>query len=195
MSIRQRTTFRFSEDGDDSGPVLDEQEQEELINDLRQHSEVRNAQYVLLLQVLIAVSVILQLMYLFSGTRESPFVAILLPEATPSKPIPASTLFIAISLFLHANLSLSFLSQTHMIRRSVSSTFGGHVPLRYVFLFVASAIAPLLSSVLWQSWADLLWWSTTPCLVYFMYSAQCWFDEEAEAIRGLEKMRYDAKGA
>ncbi len=135
------------------------------------------------------------MVYLFSEARESPFIAVLPYEATSSRPIPASSFFVALALFHHANLVLHLFSPTHEVRRSVSSTFIGRLPLPYPLIFAASVIAPFLSLALWQSWADVLWWSTTAGLAYFIYSAQLWFDEEARAISELEKMRYDAKGA
>lgn len=46
-----------------------------------------------------------------------------------------------------------------------------------------------------RSWVDALWWSITPALAWFVWSAKTWMREEEVAIERLESMRYDAKGA
>ncbi|KAI0697904.1 hypothetical protein BC835DRAFT_1336796 [Cytidiella melzeri] len=196
MSLRKRNTFKSSETGDeDQGPILDEQEQEQLINLLKKDSAAKNARYAGLLQGLVGISAILHLMYLSSSTGESPFAAVLPPGSTSSRPLPVAPFFSSVALFIHVNLFLRLLPSAHFIRRSVSSTFAGHVPLRYTFIFAMAAVAPVLSLALWQSWADVLWWCTTVCLVYWIYTAQSWFEQEAEEIKQLEKLQYDAKGA
>lgn len=42
---------------------------------------------------------------------------------------------------------------------------------------------------------DILWWSETALVVVFVQRAQTWIQDETEDIRGLEGLRYDARGA
>ncbi|KAI0346030.1 hypothetical protein BDW22DRAFT_1370486 [Trametopsis cervina] len=194
MSLRQRSTYRSSDDDDSNGPILDEQEQEELINDLKEESQTRNTQYQYLLQVFIALSAVLHISYLLNGSGETPFAAIL-PRTAPSPPIPGASAFIFLALFVHANLSLHLVSPQHAVRSNLANTFAGHVPLRQPFIFLASLIAPVLAVCLSRSLVDVMWWCFTLNLAAFIFSAQRWFRQEAEAIQRLENMRYDARGA
>ncbi|PSR70473.1 hypothetical protein PHLCEN_2v13624 [Hermanssonia centrifuga] len=60
MTLRQRIPFKFPAEGEeDDGHIMDEQEQEEVIHQLKIQSDSQNAQYNFLLQIVIALSLVL----------------------------------------------------------------------------------------------------------------------------------------
>ncbi|CAL1712586.1 unnamed protein product [Somion occarium] len=201
MSIRQRIPFKFTEDTQDEDiHILDEQEQEELIQKLKEESDARNAQYRLLLQTVLGLSATLQLVYLLKSHKEPP-IAALFPGSlsTPFTPIPILNLWITLNLFYHANLSLHLMPSSHPIRqflqRAQRSSHRRFIPLSYPILYVLSAIPVLLSFILETGPVDVAWWLITPTMIYFVHSAQKWIAQETDGIRNLENLRYDARGA
>lgn len=127
-------------------------------------------------------------------TKESPFVAIIPSHGPTTSSLPLANLHTLLHLFLHANLTAHIFPPDHYVRLSLAS-ISSNLPLPYYVVFVASGLAPALSLLLRQSWAEILWWMTTPALAWFVYGAQKWMKEEDESIRRLEGMRYDARGA
>ncbi|KAH9922805.1 uncharacterized protein BXZ73DRAFT_91529 [Epithele typhae] len=72
-AVRHRIPFRFSEDDGQDGPILDEQEQEELIENLRKADESSNLIYHVGLEAVIGLSLVL-------SRKVSP-LAVLLPDS------------------------------------------------------------------------------------------------------------------
>ncbi|KAI0789732.1 hypothetical protein C8Q75DRAFT_764724 [Abortiporus biennis] len=201
MSIRQRTTYKFSEhDDENENRVLDEQEQEELIERLKEESQTRNAQHLFLMQIVIGLSFLLQVIYFLSDSRHPP-IAALFPDYLPPNfgPIPLSIIFILLNMFIHLNLSVHLLPQHHHIRRIFpriySSPYVHFIPLTFPILFGLSFPAPFVSLLIGNGLLDVAWWLETTLLTWFVYAAQSWIGEESEGIRNLESMRYDVKGA
>ncbi|KAK7681527.1 hypothetical protein QCA50_015259 [Cerrena zonata] len=200
MSVRQRIPFKFSEDTQEEDQhILDEQEQEELIQKLKEESDVHNAQYLMVLQALIGLSSILQCIYLMKADKEPPIAPLITSELIPPTSVPLPNLWTILNLFYHANLSIHLLPLSNPIRQSLqkirSSPYILLLPIGYSILYGLSVAPALLSLFSGNSWVDVVWWLATPAMVYFVHSSQRWFAQETEGIQNLEKLRYDAKGA
>ncbi|OBZ71542.1 hypothetical protein A0H81_08427 [Grifola frondosa] len=196
MSLRQRIPFRYFDAEEETERVLDEQEQEELIQDLRRQSDSSNNLYVTLLHVLLALSGIVHLIYLYSPTKESPFSA-LLGSHSPAPPIPLASAFDVLHMLLHLHLHLHLLHPEHPIRRMLSSApnIPFPLPLTHPLILTAPALAPVLSLLLRRDWRDALWWSVASGMTWLVYSTLKWIQKNEEDIHELEKMQYDARGA
>jgi len=202
MSIRQRIPFHFSENPEDDH-VLDEQEQEELIESLKSQSFAAASQYMLLGQVVLALSALLHIIYVLKWDKLSPLYAILLARwhPAPSALIPFPDLFATLNIFLHANLSLLLLPPYGSIRRSLSSlpppleAYSLPLPVLHPLIAGLSVLTPALALLRQCSWPDVAWWCTPPAMSWFVYSLRSWTDQNVEEIRELERLRYDARGA
>ncbi|GJE98414.1 hypothetical protein PsYK624_146440 [Phanerochaete sordida] len=204
MSIRQRVPFKFSDDGyaiDETGHILDEQgmavEQEEVIQKLRDTSEKRNAQYALLLQALVALSVLLHCIFIVSPSKHSPLMVLYPPSSTTpsSSVLPLASLFALLHIFVHLNLSVQLLPPGQHIRQAFTSNSSGILPLSYPVLFGLASIAPVVAVMLRHTWLDISWWAAALLMTWIVYSGQDWVRQENEALSELEKLRYTARGA
>ncbi|KAI0076348.1 hypothetical protein K474DRAFT_1684890 [Panus rudis PR-1116 ss-1] len=200
MSIRQRIPFKFSEDATgEEDRILDEQEQEELIQKLKSESESRTTQYTLTIHVLLGLCYILQIIYLFKSSKESPILALFPNDIAVNEHLPAPNLWTLTNLFTLLNLTIHLLPQSHPVRQSLrqlhSSPYTYFLPLPFPLLFSISAVPPTLALMLRRHWQEFAWWCFAPFMTWFVHSAEKWAREEAEGIQNLEKLRYDAKGA
>ncbi|EED82316.1 predicted protein [Postia placenta Mad-698-R] len=192
MSLRQRVPFKFSDDGTEDDHILDEQEQEELIEKLRQQSDAATRQYTALVQIVIALSCLLHIIYLIKRDKESPLYA-LLSYDSPSEAIPLSTLFATMHILLHLNLGLLLLPSAHSAIRFLSSlppSLGRFtplpVPVPHAITLITPALAPVLALLLMREWPEIVWWSITGGLTWFVYNVRRWVIENEEEIRELE---------
>ncbi|KAH8104775.1 hypothetical protein BXZ70DRAFT_615670 [Cristinia sonorae] len=203
MSVRQRVPFRFSENGDENARILDEQEQEELLEQLKRKSDENNSQYSFFIRIVIALSSTLHILYLLkSPESKKPPIAVLFPNYTPPdgfRPITGHLFFTTLNLFIHANLSVHLAHPTHHVRewlaRGDYHQYTSFLPLPFSVLFALSAPAPLMSFIVSNGWHDVVWWGETAAMVWFVSSAHRWMGEETESLRNLERLRYDARGA
>ncbi|KAI0822311.1 hypothetical protein BC628DRAFT_1412417 [Trametes gibbosa] len=198
-AIRQRVPFRFSEGEEQEDRILDEQEQEAVIDRLREKSASSNVVYRGGLQTAIALSFFLHVLYILRSPTHSP-LAVVFPEAPSGPPIPLAPLFALLQVAVHCNLSLNVLPPTHRIRqivhaRSLPPSLRPPIPLSHPATLLAPAIAPVYALLLGQGRADVLWWITTGALTTIVFLAMKWMKEEEEEITGLEKLRYTARGA
>ncbi|KZT73715.1 hypothetical protein DAEQUDRAFT_807930 [Daedalea quercina L-15889] len=201
MSVRQRIPFRFSENEPEDDHVLDEQEQEELIESLRSQSDTATMQYMLLGQVVLALSALLHLIYILKGDKISPLYAILPSHPPPFAIIPFANFFAMLNIALHANLSLLLLPFYNPIRQSLSSlpppleACSLPLPILHPLIAGLTVLTPTLALLRQCSWPDVAWWCATLAMSWFVYSLRSWTDQSAEEIRELERLRYDARGA
>ncbi|KAI0720457.1 hypothetical protein C8T65DRAFT_735794 [Cerioporus squamosus] len=197
-TVRQRATFRFSEDDETDVHILDEEEQEEVIEDLRKQNDDSNAVYLMGLQAVLALSLLLQLVYLFNPRKISPF-AVLFPSST-SEPLPLATGLTILQILIHANLSLNCLPRNHSYRTSPPpSTFPGSLaiplPLSHPVPIALPVIAPLLALLLGRGFADLVWWAEPGVLCAIVAVVKKWIADGEKDIMKLERLRYMARGA
>ncbi|KAI0354992.1 hypothetical protein OH77DRAFT_1404123 [Trametes cingulata] len=198
-AIRQRVPFRYSEDGEQEGHVLNEQEQEEVIERLRQESAGSNAAYLVGLQAVIGLSFLLHLLYIARSPHHSP-LAVLFPDAQTGRPLPLSTVLALLQLAIHCNLGLNVLSPDHPIRQAIQTSnlppsFRPPIPLSHPASLIAPAVAPLYALLLGQGWVEVLWWSITGILSGIVGVSLKWIQEEEAQIKELERLRYNARGA
>ncbi|CCM03493.1 uncharacterized protein FIBRA_05627 [Fibroporia radiculosa] len=197
MSLRQRIPFRFSENDQSDDHILDEQEQEELIESLRRQSRTVASQYVIYAEVILGLSCLLHVIFLFKQDKESPLYA-LLPTIVPTAPLPLAALFAVLHIALHLNLGLLLLPYESSIIRWLASLppplSALPIVLSHPICLVAPALAPALSLLLLRGWPETVWWSVAGAMTWFVYTIRQWPEQSEDDIRQLENMRYDARG-
>ncbi|KAI0648034.1 hypothetical protein C8Q79DRAFT_548549 [Trametes meyenii] len=202
-AVRQRIPFRFSEDEGSEGHILDEQEQEEVIERLREQSAGSNTVYLIGLQGVIGLSILLShFLYILRSPKQSPLVA-LFPDTPSSEPVPLATPLTLLQVLIHCNLSLYVLSlfpPGHPLRQALrGSAFPAWVrlpiPISQPAALFIPAVAPVYALVLGRSWPDVLWWATSGIITAVVVAALKWMKDEEQEIATLEKLRYTARGA
>ncbi|TFY54146.1 hypothetical protein EVJ58_g9031 [Rhodofomes roseus] len=176
-------------------------EQEELIESLKSQSDAAASQYMLLGQVVLALSALLHFIYILKWDKLSPLYAILPSHPAPSTIIPFPDFFATLNIILHANLSLLLLPHYSPIRRSLSSLpppmedYSLPLPIFHPVTAALTVLTPTLALIRQCSWPDVAWWCATLAMSWFVYSLRRWTDQSVEEIRELERLRYDARGA
>ncbi|KIM89228.1 hypothetical protein PILCRDRAFT_813155 [Piloderma croceum F 1598] len=184
-SLRKRMTFKLeSESPTEDNHVLDEQEQEDLISGLRDENLASNQQYLLVLQVTVALSCLLHLIFLVNPTNP---LLVFFSSKQPDTPIPLLIPFTLLAVLIHLDLGLLLYPDR--------SRLTDIAPLSYLPLFGLSALSPFLSILLGRHWLTVAWWSVTGGVVWLAHSVQQWIDQGAQSILELEKMKYVAPGA
>ncbi|KAL0961094.1 hypothetical protein HGRIS_006076 [Hohenbuehelia grisea] len=198
-NIRQRLPFKFSDSEDNTTPseILDEQEQDEVIQDLRRRNSSSNQHYGLAGLIILFLSFLLHVVFLFSSRKASPLLSILPSEIIdPDPPLPLVSLFSLISLALHLNLAI--LLDPQRARSLLGGEFGEQISLHYLsyqFSYAIAAVAPTLCLFLGRSWQTIVWWCFPIGLIYITQSLQQAIAQGHESIMALEAMRYRAPGA
>ena len=126
-----------------------------------------------------------QVLYLFTPLQESPLSVLFTAERADA--IPLATTFSLLHIAVHFNLLLMS-SCNH-------PQLSGLKPISYPITFVAAALAPFLAVMLRRSLADVAWWSFTMAIAILHHAVHRWIAQGEESIRGLEQLKYDAKGA
>ncbi|KAI0632151.1 hypothetical protein C8Q77DRAFT_904600 [Trametes polyzona] len=198
-AMRQRVPFRFSENDGTEGHVLDEQEQEEVIDSLRQESANSNAVYLAGLQAVVTLSLALHILFMLRSEKHSP-LAVLFPDAPSGPPVPFATLLAIFQIAIHCNLFLNVLPKDHTLRGVIQSSplspsLRPPFPFSHPGTLFAPVVAPAYALVLGRGWVDVLWWATAGVLTAIVGLALKWMKEEEEEIAGLENLRYVARGA
>ncbi|KAJ7044168.1 hypothetical protein C8F04DRAFT_1071913 [Mycena alexandri] len=185
-SIRHRVGFQAAGDDDRDGQpvVLDDVEQEEVIEDLRQSNRQTTARALLLLDVVLAFSALLQLVYLLKDSKTSPLLA-LFPTAAPEPNLPFPTAFALLALALHANLALHL--HPTLLSRSP-------LPIPYSLSYPLAAIDPTLNVFLRHSWQAVAWAAVPAAVVGLTHSVHSTLQEGDEALVQLETLKYRAPG-
>jgi len=191
MSIRQRVPFRFSNNEEEDDRILDEQEQEELVQHLKEKAVAASNHYLLGIQVVIGLSCALHLIFIFKQPKESPLYA-LLPDHTPSPTIPLPTLFALLQILLQLHLILHALPPAHPILGPMSFL---PLSLSHPVTLAATAVAPTFTLLLRHDWPDVAWWALTGSMTLLVFYVKKWIRQSEESVRELNGMRYDARGA
>ncbi|ESK87160.1 hypothetical protein Moror_11853 [Moniliophthora roreri MCA 2997] len=198
MSLRRRNPFKFSSDEGEENVVLDEQEQEEVIQRLREENNKSSAQYSLAIQCIVCLSTLVHLIYLFNPTAE-PLSALIpnQPSLGIDPQIPLPRPFTVISLALHLNAILLFdPTHVHFLLRRMQ--LGDNIeihPLPYNLSYILSLVAPAVCFFLRKPWLTIGWWSITPAVIYAVQAVQEAITQGNENITALEAMKYTAPGA
>ncbi|KAF8964402.1 hypothetical protein BDZ97DRAFT_1660267 [Flammula alnicola] len=188
-TLRRRIPFKLVDEDEEieDSAVLDEQQQDALIEGLRQENEIVNRRYAAALKVVVGLSCILQL----STFNRNPLLVIY-PIRGLAASVPLPYVFTVLSLFVHLNLALFFYSDEIRIHLRLSET---PTPLSYQLLYSLSAVAPTLSLFLLKPWQTTVWWCITPMVVLIVQVVMDALQQSIQGIADLENMKYTAPGA
>ncbi|CAE6448396.1 hypothetical protein ACGC1H_005532 [Rhizoctonia solani] len=193
-TVRQRRTFGFSEDGDgvtEDSLVLDPQEQEEIIHNLREAAKNSNKNSTRTIAAIIVVGTILQLYFLctlIQGSQSTPLTPIL-DSALEAKPlIPLALFFTILHIGVHVLDIISLIPGLSKLHKSIPEEISRYGPL-------TTCIAPLLALFSGRDVAQLAWWSVPIELSALVWVSRGWMASAVEDVAGLEKLRYDVQGA
>ncbi|TFK27698.1 hypothetical protein FA15DRAFT_701700 [Coprinopsis marcescibilis] len=188
-TLRRRATFKAKEGDEEDELILDEQGKE-LINDLKEQNAGSNALHRLLLRAILGLSVLVQLIYLFNSSKDSPFLSIFPLDGPRPSPLPLSTILTLLSIGIHGNLCLLSRPQAYL-SRSVQLP----KPLPLDITYAASAVAPALALFLRKPWQLTVWWLITPAIIFVAQTILEAIDEGDHSVAELEAMKYRAPGA
>ncbi|KAJ7134661.1 hypothetical protein C8R44DRAFT_870267 [Mycena epipterygia] len=182
-SLRNRLPFKANDDDDVPGVVLDDIEQDELVADLRERNAQTTAHALLVLDVVLVFSALLQLVYLLKDSKASPLLALfpVRDAPDPDPPIPYPGIFTLLALALHANLALHL--HPHI-----------YAPLSYSLVYALAAVAPTLSLFLGRSWQATVWAAFPALVVALTHSVHSTLQEGDVALTELESLKYRAPG-
>ncbi|KAG2066485.1 hypothetical protein BDR04DRAFT_1106678, partial [Suillus decipiens] len=172
--------FKYSSEPSESHDthILDDQEQSELIDDIKSLNATSNSQIRIALQITLALSFLLHIIYIFSGYN-SPLIVVFPPAGRQESPLHSSPVLTLLAILLHANAAL----RTHP--RNLVLAKRRVMPLSYNVTFGLSAISPTISILSGKTWQTTAWWCTTAFLTWI----------EQESISELERMKYISAGA
>ncbi|KAJ7644161.1 hypothetical protein FB45DRAFT_897092 [Roridomyces roridus] len=168
-TLRQRIPFVSSADDDgDDREVLHDEEQEEIIEDLRARNVQTSARTLLVVDAVLALSAFLQL-----------FTIVVPPASSP----PCPRLFSLLGLAIHLNLALLL----HPLPSAPT-------PLPYTLLYALGCVAPTLSLFLGRDWPAILWAAVPTLIVFLTHSVHSTLQEGDAALAELESLKYRAPG-
>lgn len=189
-NLRRRTPFKVVEDDsdDDDVSIYDEQQQEFVIQELRQETDTFNRKALLTLRILVGLSCIIQL--LFNNLQNNPLLAFFSPEES-ILPAPFRIIFSAFSFLLHYHLAVVLSSQF----LDYFYPYSNHTSLSYRFLYSLSLLAPTISWCYQIPWKVAIWWSYTPLVVFAVHRVMKSIEDIHTGIANLEAVKYRAPGA
>lgn len=192
-SFRRRIPFKFSEhESGEDAEVLDEQQQDAVVEKLRRANAVASAQYQLMLRTVLALSALLQLVFLFSPSKQSPLL-IIFPSSVEHEPsIPFPSCFTLLSLFLHLNLAI--LCHPDLVRVHLQLNNNPR-SLSYELLYSMSAVPPTLSLFLQKTWQTTVWWCSPALIIFIVQSVMEAIETGNQGVAELESLKYVAPGA
>ncbi|KIJ62643.1 hypothetical protein HYDPIDRAFT_135798 [Hydnomerulius pinastri MD-312] len=192
QAVRKRNPFTFqSEDDGGDQVVLDEQEQAELVEQVKDQNVTSNKQNRIALQVMLGMSCILHVIYWLSD-RRSPLFAIFPPSSHDREvnaPLDISGVLAYVAVLIHVNLSLIIHPRNIVIAGRTIRAIG------FWETFTWSAAAPLFSVYSGKAWQTTAWWCTPGVLTYVVYAVHGWIKKADEDVLELDKLRYKAAGA
>ncbi|KAG2338466.1 hypothetical protein BDR05DRAFT_691229 [Suillus weaverae] len=152
-ALRRRNPFKYSPEPSESHDthILDEQEQSELIDKIKSLNATSNSQNRIALQITLALSFLLHIIYIFSDYN-SPLGVVFPPVGRPESPLHLSPVLTLLAIILHANAALL----THP--RNLVLAKRRITPLHYSVAFGLSAISPTISVLSGKTWQTTAWW-------------------------------------
>jgi len=203
-TLRRRIPFQTSEEGQEDDRILDEEEQEQVLEALHKENDLRTQQYYTFLQICIAITLFLQLLFLFS--QRTP-LHILHPNLkTPAPPlIPLSTLFTMLNIVALLNSALYLpedMVLPHAINQIKSRVFSEaqealstSLPFPLMWGVLLSSLAPAISILGVKDVPQILWWAFPALVVGIAGLVISWIRDTKAELMSLEKLKYEAKGA
>ncbi|QRV77684.1 hypothetical protein RhiJN_05699 [Ceratobasidium sp. AG-Ba] len=192
-TIRRRKAFGFSEDGarEDENRVLDEQEQEEVIDGLREAARRSNDSLTRVIAGILILGIVSQLYFLsmmLRGSQLTPFTPLLNTFLEPKPLIPLASLLTTLHVgVLVLNLT-SLLPTLSNLQNSIPADFSRYAPL-------STCLAPMLAVISGRDVAQLAWWCVPAEITALVWVSRGWMASAVEDVAGLERLRYDSKGA
>ncbi|KIJ54544.1 hypothetical protein M422DRAFT_24493 [Sphaerobolus stellatus SS14] len=211
-TLRRRNPFKNTDahDGEDTNLILDEQEQEEVLDDLRKQSTETAEDFYMFLQVFLGIFIFFQLWFLVSPREATPFHILHPYVKTPLPPlIPMSALFSLVALTVLLNVVLylpEHLTLPRVIRsgirqivsclpRNSQVLVNSFIPLSKIWSIGLLSIAPLLSIIFVADVPQIIWWLFPVLVMGTVVLSISWIEDTNVQIDRLEKMKYEAKGA
>lgn len=193
QALRKRVPFAFkSEDGQEDQVVLDEQEQAQLVEEIKDHNAASNEHNRIALQVMLALSALLHFIYWFSD-RRSPLLAVFPPsphdQASANAPVPFSGVLTYVAILTHINLSL-LVHPRHVVIAGWAIR-----PIGFTETFVWSAICPVVTIYTGKAWQTTAWWCISAIMTSVVYIVHMWIQKTDKDVTELEDLRYRAPGA
>jgi len=192
-----------SQDDENSGimpPIMDEQEQEEVVELLRSQNEISNLENTRILQALLSCSLLLQLMFLIghkNGSSWTPISPILSSDARLRQPlIPTSRLWTLLNITQHIH-DMMF-SDPHL------QSLIPHTPLvnlREQRIWAITLLPLTLALILRTSGSQgpdttqIVWWGIAPAMAGITSLIRQWIREGRQDLQQLTKLKYKSKGA
>ncbi|KAG1833988.1 hypothetical protein DFJ58DRAFT_222035 [Suillus subalutaceus] len=189
-ALRRRNPFKYSSEPSESHDthILDEQEQSELIDNIKSLNATSNSQNRIALQITLALSFLLHIIYIFSDYN-SPLIVVFPPASRPESPLYLSPVLTLLAIILHANAALlTYPRKLILAKRRIT-------PLPYSVAFGLSAISPTTSVLSGKTWQTTAWWCTAAFLTWIVHASNKWIVQEQESISELERMKYISAGA
>ncbi|KAF9267399.1 hypothetical protein L218DRAFT_1074159 [Marasmius fiardii PR-910] len=201
MDIRRRAPYKFATEIEDENEnlVMDEQEQEELIEELREKNDRSNRWYEIGVMGILALSGLLHLIYLINPSDDP--LSFSPSGKNTHTGIPLPRFFTLLNIFLHFNLFL-YLSPRSLPQRLRFLSRPNHpsLPLRFLslsltFMYTLSLVVPAMCIFLQTSYTTFFWWCETVLVVYVVQTVQEAILRGDEGIKKLDGMKYRAPGA
>ncbi|KAG1746018.1 uncharacterized protein EDB91DRAFT_1049445 [Suillus paluster] len=189
-ALRRRNPFKYASEYSESDDthIMDEQEQSEIIDDLRSQNATSISHNRTTLQITLALSLLLHIIYIFSDYN-SPLAVVFPPAGRPESPLYLSPVLTLLAIVLHANAALLTQPRDFLLaKRRIT-------PLPFNVAFGLSAISPITSVLSGKTWQTTAWWCTTALMTWIVHAANRWIVQEQESISELERMKYIAAGA
>lgn len=211
-TLRRRNPFKSTDDPLDEDRVLDEQEQDELIEKLHEENKRQNLKHYRFIQACLSYTIIFQVIFMLLPRQITPFYVFLPNHKTPRSPLMPLTTFwalfdtlVLLNLVYRLPQDLSFPRLLrYWILRSTNSlkipyhtqqTLRRHLPLSETQSGLLLCIPPIIAIVCTVDIPQILWW----ILPLFVFASQMlvisWIKETEREMEGLEKLKYEAKGA
>ncbi|KAG9097090.1 hypothetical protein FRC06_007977 [Ceratobasidium sp. 370] len=193
-TVRQRKAFAFSEDGEiieDESRVLDEQEQEEIIDELRQAAKRSNDNMTMAITGMLVLGIVSQLYFLSTmlrGSQLTPLSPLLDTILEPRPLIPFASILTILHIGILALDIISLLPALSNLQKSIPTDFSRYAPL-------TTCLAPALAILSGRDVAQLAWWCVPAEITALVWVSRGWMAGAAEDIMELEQLRYDSKGA
>jgi hypothetical protein len=122
------------------------------------------------------------------GSQLTPFSPILDNFLEPRPLIPLASVLTVLHIGILALDIISLLPVFSNLQKSIPSDFSRYAPL-------ATCAAPIIALLSGRDVAQLAWWCLPAEMSALVWVSRGWMAGTVEDVAGLERLRYDAKGA
>ncbi|KZV88925.1 hypothetical protein EXIGLDRAFT_838852 [Exidia glandulosa HHB12029] len=185
-TLRQRTQHVHKDsDDEEPAPILNDQEQEKNIDDLKPKSALYNAVNIWVFRATVVWSLGMQLQLLFDTSGQHPLTTILPARIGNMLPLIAfAKVFQLLLIAIHVNELFRTTSLPFKVKLGHMQTF-----ILWI-LALALAFATRTTNL-----GQLFWWAGPSFLMAGVEAAARWMPESEGSVAQPEKLKYDAKSA